>query len=69
MSRKDFELIARAIRYTRELAQADQHTIDLVVYKLADLLMTTNRLFDWTRFINACDVPKTSDEFYARSAS
>jgi len=68
MTRKDFELIARAVRDARPIAKLDSLTsqaarngvigansaLDQVARNLADELKATNPRFDAARFIEAC---------------
>lgn len=62
MTKKDFELIARAMREGRTYVgtdfaadrESDLHT--LCCYRLADALATTNPRFDRAKFLQACGV-------------
>ena len=67
MTRKDFELIANAIKATRANHERDaaagfQYQADFMdgvnaaTYTLADALATTNPNFDRARFLKACGV-------------
>lgn len=58
MTRKDFELIAKAIQTTRnyEPTGSPEATLALVTDVLADMLATTNPAFDRARFRKACEV-------------
>jgi hypothetical protein len=55
MTRKDFELIARTIRQTRQY-QLDSQLIpfDKLVTEFAFNLASTNPRFDHDRFVRAC---------------
>jgi hypothetical protein len=69
MTRKDFELIARAVRDARPIAKLESLTsqaarngvigansaLDQVARNLADELQSTNPRFDRARFIEACN--------------
>lgn len=56
MTKKDFELLARALRDCRplplHLERMKQH--DYVIRFMANALATTNPRFDRERFLNAC---------------
>jgi hypothetical protein len=60
MTRKDFELIATAIRKTRATVDADdwqrRGAIDAVSMELGRVLGSTNPNFDAERFERACNV-------------
>jgi hypothetical protein len=65
MTRKDFELIAKALRDARPIRPANSghvgvdgaHTgIDNTAHELARALQATNPRFDMARFIAACGV-------------
>jgi hypothetical protein len=61
MTRKDYELIARAMRITREDARADLHPQAVAMweescYALAASLANDNASFDRARFLAACGV-------------
>jgi hypothetical protein len=55
MTRKDFELIAAAIRYTHSLDGSDYITLKRAADALADELAGTNPRFDRERFLKACN--------------
>ena len=52
MSRKDFELIARTIRF----AHMDAASRRLIAIEFADTLRATNARFNRDRFLRACEV-------------
>ena len=52
MTRKDFELIAKAIRDQRDQPVPDP--LDALAYRLASALFNTNPRFDRERFLKAC---------------
>lgn len=54
MSRKDYELIADAIRDVIEDHKGDLTSADAVARKIADALSRDNPRFDSKRFITAC---------------
>lgn len=58
MTKKDFELVAAAIRESRRLAGSGnldrQNTIDQTVEELATKFSNENPRFDRERFIKAC---------------
>lgn len=54
MTRKDFELIARVIKNSDEVA--DDMTREALADMFADKLADTNPAFDRARFITACGV-------------
>ena len=58
MTRKDFELIARAIRLTRleigHISPEQNYALDLAAINLGDALRGTNPRFDLERFTSAC---------------
>ena len=59
MTKKDFELIAYAMRKARIAkgligGPAHQESVDLVAESLADALSETNQLFNIPRFLEAC---------------
>lgn len=60
MTRKDYQLIAKAVHLTRrsEAVVDDQSSwsLGLLVIVLADLLEQDNPRFDRARFITACEV-------------
>ena len=66
MTRKDFQLIADAIKNTRlneiQMGAQDEHlvlidiTLSSVAQQLANLLKETNPRFDTNRFLDACEV-------------
>ena len=58
MTRKDFELIANALRIARQANQQPAHGlgIDDAAFILARDLATTNPNFDRARFLKACGV-------------
>ena len=61
MTRKDYEIIAQAIRNTRAKADfqgkaGDEATIQEVARSLAQLLKFDNVRFDEDRFLDACGV-------------
>ena len=53
MTRKDFELIAGAIRELPHTELVDTQTLVAVAHALADRLRSTNAHFDRVRFIEA----------------
>jgi hypothetical protein len=52
MTRRDFELIARAVRSAAVVGR-----VGFVARPLADALASTNPRFDRGRFLEACGVP------------
>lgn len=58
MTRKDYELIAKAIKTAREYEPmgTPEATLSLVEDILADVLATTNPLFNRVKFLTACGV-------------
>lgn len=62
MTKKDFELIARAVLDSRPLGATPQYAewangqCDMTAERLADALATTNPKFDRARFLAACGV-------------
>ena len=60
MTRKDFELIADAIKNMKDSRDGEDWTINGALYpfavQLADALATTNAQFDRARFLKACGV-------------
>lgn len=61
MTRKDFELIAEAIRLTRSKADfqgfaVDESTLEAVSKTMAQLIEYSNPRFDRARFLTACGV-------------
>lgn len=69
MSRKDFELIARAIRDARPISRVDELTsqaarngvigannaLDSAAHNLADAIAAAHPRFDKHRFLKACE--------------
>jgi hypothetical protein len=58
MTKKDFELIAEAIKIVNnyEPTGSPKAVLSLTVDVLADVLGTTNPLFDRAKFLTACGV-------------
>lgn len=61
MTRKDYELLAEAIRLTRSKAEwrgisLDQDTLTAAAESMAQLLEYDNPRFDRARFLTACGV-------------
>lgn len=59
MSRKDYQLIAQAVREAREVldgGRSDQMVIDTVVISLTNKLSGDNVRFDRGKFIKACEI-------------
>lgn len=59
MTRKDFQLIADAIREARTNAKGDPymlHGVDLASHALTNALASSNARFDANRFLAACGV-------------
>jgi hypothetical protein len=60
MTRKDYELIAEAIKGMKDKCDGEDWTINGAMYpfasQLADALKTTNPAFDYFRFLTACGV-------------
>lgn len=56
MSRKDFVLIAEAIRFARKDAGGDYKAVDIVAQRLGWALTDSNPQFDRERFLKACGV-------------
>jgi hypothetical protein len=58
MSRKDYRLIAAAIREARGISYrlVDQITIDIVAGSIAEKLGEDNSAFDRAKFLNACEI-------------
>lgn len=57
MTRKDFELIAEAMRWSLTHGTGQQHAVEqhrLAVQNLANSLRSTNPRFDVQRFVAAC---------------
>ena len=56
MTRKDFELIASAIKDSRTNYSRPNHNkaVNEVAYNMADALAETNSKFDHRRFLTAC---------------
>ena len=59
MTRKDFELIAKALKESRFCFKSDSNTLGYrqwlhTVKTMADALQTTNPAFDRARFLRAC---------------
>ena len=67
MTKKDYELIAKAItdsRYLGEhaLTEEYQRAINYVTLRIAGVLADTNPRFDSTRFLSACEYGKLPRE-------
>ncbi len=59
MTRKDFELIAAALKGATPLARDGEKAMcqwQFIVFKMADALATTNPAFQRARFLAACGV-------------
>jgi hypothetical protein len=58
MTRKDFQLIADAVKRLQVFSNSgsDEISLGLVAKELADALATTNPNFDRARFLTACGV-------------
>ena len=54
MTRKDFELIAKALRGSVSEADKSTYVYDQVVMALAAAMATTNPRYDQERFVEAC---------------
>ena len=57
MTRRDFELISRTVRYVRSLKTTDEDTLDLLAYAFATELGRNNLSFDKPRFMADCGCP------------
>lgn len=61
MSKRDFETVARVLRYHRDLSKADPHAQEVLNDVVADLgtaFASANERFDISRFVLACGVPE-----------
>lgn len=65
MTRKDYVLIANAIKRTRELYPETEQAMGILAEELCDELHKDNPLFDETRFLNACGNLKDLADFYS----
>jgi len=54
MTRKDYEIIAAAIKNAAMRAGNDSETVDTIVYEIAHQLALDNPRFDADRFAAAC---------------
>lgn len=54
MTKKDFELIARAIQRSATTTPRDREVRDRIISNLAYDLASTNPQFDHKRFVEAC---------------
>ena len=52
MSRKDFELIAKVLRESKDVLPPA--LLEVIAERFACALATTNGRFDWQRFVRAC---------------
>ncbi len=67
MTKKDYELIAKAITYSRYLGdqaitQEYQLAIDTMTLRIAGALADTMPRFDYSRFLSACQFGKLPRE-------
>lgn len=57
MTHKDFELIARVLKQSTEMAvESERKGVVLVAWELSTALATTNERFDADRFLRAAGV-------------
>ena len=54
MTRRDFELIARVLRESRDVLPPA--LLEVIAERFASALVTANERFDWGRFVRACGV-------------
>ena len=54
MTKKDYVLIAEAIKYALENERNDISTVRSVADRIAEKLQDDNPRFDWDRFLTAC---------------
>jgi len=57
MTKRDYLMISRTVRYIRSLKTTDEDTLDLLAYAFANELGRNNKQFDKPRFMADCGCP------------